>query len=133
MVTSKAERDERRTKALALRRAGAQYADIAKVLGVSTGTAWKDVTSALRETMTEEATALRTLQGQRLDALLRGLYPQAIAGDTKAALAAVRIMERQSRLFGLDAPAALTMSVEYRDAYEAEFARIAARLGAEPR
>jgi hypothetical protein len=52
----------------------------------------------------DRAERLRDLEGRRLDALQVGLVPGIRNGDPRAIGAAVRLMERRARLFGLDAP-----------------------------
>lgn len=44
----------------------------------------------------------RTLELTRLDALQTALWEKAMNGDVKAALGVLRIIERRSRLLGLD-------------------------------
>jgi len=98
---------ERRVRALELRKAGAPYRQIARELGVDTHTAWADVAAelaGLRETTVTEATELRALELERLDAMNAGLWPQIRTGSPPAVTAGVRICERRSRLLGLDAP-----------------------------
>lgn len=98
---------ERRVKALELRKAGASYRQIGRTLGVSEKTAHGDVHRALAhlaQLETETATALRTLELARLDALYTGHFSRAVAGDDKAARICIAIQERRARLLGLDAP-----------------------------
>jgi hypothetical protein len=78
MSTSKAQRAqtaERRTKAIAMRIAGAEWQQIADQLGYSSrGAACKDVTRALQARLAEQAASvdmLREVELMRLDALTR--------------------------------------------------------------
>ena len=94
-------------KALDLRIAGGSYRQIARQLEVSEGTAYTDVQEELGrlDALTgEKAERLRDLEARRLDLLTVSLAPRIEAGDPRAILAAVHIMERRAKLFGLDSP-----------------------------
>jgi hypothetical protein len=98
---------ERRVRAFELRKAGSSYREIARQLGVDVHTAHADVgaeLAAIRETTVAEATALRSLELERLDGMTSGLWRQIQAGSAPAVSAGVRVSERRSRLLGLDAP-----------------------------
>ncbi|MFA5379909.1 MAG: hypothetical protein WC455_29385, partial [Dehalococcoidia bacterium] len=112
---------ERRPQALQLRIAGASYRAIGKQLGTSGVQAFRDVEYELKllaEESKEEAERVRQLETERLDALLLALWPRAkggriqngageyevIAPDQGAVDRILRIMERRSKLMGLDAP-----------------------------
>jgi hypothetical protein len=49
---------------------------------------------------------------ERLDALLTGVMPDALNGDTKASAAALRIIERQAKALGTDAVEPLSIVLE---------------------
>jgi hypothetical protein len=51
----------------------------------------------------QKAERLRDLEAARLDRLNRALAPGIRSGDPRAVKAAVRLMERRAKLFGLDA------------------------------
>ncbi|MEU8276479.1 hypothetical protein ACFYOK_36005 [Microbispora bryophytorum] len=97
---------QRRTKAVQLRLAGLSYAAIKEQLGyASAGAASKDVTRALREAaraQQESAEELLQIEIDRLDRVMAGLWPKAIAGDTKAAEVVEKLIYRRSTLLGLD-------------------------------
>ncbi len=96
---------EKQITALEMRKAGATFEKIATAVGCGTTQAHRYVTQALRELaekISETAQELRSLEAQRLDALLLGLWGKATKGDHAAVNAALRIMERRARLFGLD-------------------------------
>lgn len=96
---------ERKQTAVTLRKSGATFATIGAALGVSEQQAHRYVTAALRdlaEKTSETAQELRTLEAQRLDAMLAGLWGKATKGDPQSVTAALRIMERRAKLFGLD-------------------------------
>ena len=95
-------------EALKHRAAGLNYRQIAEVTGVSPATAMKRVHSAMAELKRDnlaEAELLVTLELERLDNMLNGLWPAAFAGDCAAVDRVLRIMERRAKLLGLDAPA----------------------------
>jgi hypothetical protein len=94
---------ERTRKALELRRAGANYDEIARQLGLAKSTVHAMVHSAMREITREPAEELRNLELQRLDAMMMGLWPNARKGDATAVTAVLRVMERRAKLLGLDA------------------------------
>ena len=101
----------RARQALTLRIAGATYRDIAIQLGVSEKTAYYDVQDELGRldaVIKAKAERLRDLEAARLDQLTRALEPAIATGDPRAVLAAVRLMERRAKLFGLDAPTTVT-------------------------
>lgn len=102
---------ERRLMALELRKGGATYRAIAKELGYGgPGAAYKAIDRALKDVMREPAEAVRTLEIERLDAILIGIWPMAKAGDPACIDRVLKIMERRSRLLGLDAPVRTWMS-----------------------
>lgn len=98
---------ERRARAVALRRAGVSFADIASQLGISKSAAHKTVSKALAELhaeLTEQAHLLQAQEADRLDYAQARLAPQIAAGHLGAIDRLLRIMERRARLLGLDQP-----------------------------
>ena len=96
---------ERQLQALELRKAGVTYAAIAQKLGYKTADgAHKAVGSALKKSIQEPADALRTLEVERLDAMLLAIAAQVRGGNLGAIDRALRIMERRAKLLGLDMP-----------------------------
>ena len=96
---------ETRAKAVALRRAGVSFADIASQLGISKSAAHKTVSKALAELhaeLTEQAHLLQAQEADRLDYAQARLAPQIAAGHLGAIDRLLRIMERRARLLGLD-------------------------------
>lgn len=96
-----------RVRAIKLRITGQTVTTIAEQLGVSKPSACRYVQTALGQLAAlqeKDAEQLRTLQRERLDALLAAVWPQAQEGDLKAIQTVVKIMERLSKLLGLDAP-----------------------------
>lgn len=67
----------------------------------------QDIHRVMRQRRTkldENANELRALQDERLNRLLAGLWNSAATGDVAAVDRVLKIMERQARLHGLDAP-----------------------------
>ena len=99
---------EKQVEAVSLRKAGHTIDEIAARVGYSGKSgAYKAVMSALRKTLQEPADELRTLEVERLDAMLNALWPTIIAqgrGTPRAVEAALKVMDRRAALLGLDAP-----------------------------
>ena len=99
------ESTEQEVKALELRRAGASYRAIAKALNCSVAMAHKYVARAMRRLISkceEQAAEVRTLELDRLDAMLMGLWPNATKGNPQAVAQVLRIMERRASMLGID-------------------------------
>lgn len=104
-VRQPAER-ERALKALALRREGLPYRDIAERLHwKNEASARSAVTRLLTRIEYDEVAEMRAVEGERLDALQRAVWAAAISGNTDAIKSVLAIMARRARLFGLDMPA----------------------------
>ncbi len=95
---------KRRIEAVTLRKSGLSYEAIGDHLQISKVAAWKLVKTALDATLREPTMELRELEIQRLETMLRGVWPKAITGDVHAIDRAVKISERMAKLLGLDAP-----------------------------
>lgn len=96
---------EKRAQALELRKAGANYDQIARQVGYeSRAGAYRAVQTALQQITEEPAKEVIQLELERLDAMLLGLWPNARKGHEGAVDRVLRIMERRAKLQGLDAP-----------------------------
>jgi hypothetical protein len=99
---------ERRIQALSLRKKGLTYAEIGKELGCTSRRARSLVAYEFvrlkgeQNELAEEA--FRTNIG-RLDQLLEAVWHEALEGELEAVDTALKILDRQSRMMGLDAPA----------------------------
>jgi len=92
-------------EALNARIAGASYDAIAAKLGyASKSGAAMAVSRALKKTLAEPADELRTIHFWRLERTWQALMPKILAGDPAAVRSGVRVLEREAKLFGLDAP-----------------------------
>jgi hypothetical protein len=98
----------RRDRAVQMRMACAGWQQIATALGYADkAAACKDVTRALERNnaaLRASTETLRTLDLDRLDRMQLGLWPTAIAGDSKATDAVLRIMQWRARLTGTEIP-----------------------------
>ena len=65
-----------------------------------------------RTKITEGVDQMRDLQDERLNRMLTAAWTNAIQGDAAAINTVLRIMERQSKLWGLDAPTKTEVSGE---------------------
>lgn len=98
---------DRMEQALKLRREGSTFNEIAQTMGIALPTAYTLVHKALTRTLQEPADAVRALELHRLDQLWAKWLPRALEDNKDAAAVCLRIMERRSRLLGLDAPTTL--------------------------
>lgn len=109
-VRQPAER-ERAIKALALRREGLPYREIAERLEwTNEASARSAVTRLLTRIEYDEVAELRAVEGERLDELQRAVWAAAISGDADAIKSVLAIMARRARLFGLDLPAKVAVA-----------------------
>lgn len=120
---------ERQRAALALRKAGHDYDEIAARLGYrGRSGAYQAVMTALKRTVQEPSEDVRRLEVARLDALLAGLWDAACAGKWLAVDRVLSIMARRAALLGLDAPAKSEETVHVLVSSLAERAAVAAGL-----
>ena len=97
--------NERRRKALELRKAGATYEQVANQLGYHDKShARKEIAEAIESIVREPAAEVLDLELSRLDAMLVGLWTKAKGGDGAAVDRVLRIMDRRARYLGLDSP-----------------------------
>jgi hypothetical protein len=129
MPASKAQRvktAERRTKAVQLRIAGADWDTIARTCAyASRGAACTDVSRALEVAtaeMTRDVDVLRHLELTRLDRMQAAFWPAMLLGDEAAARVVMGCIDRRCKLLGLNAPA--EVKVLTLGAIETEIARM---------
>ena len=121
---------ERRPKVVALRRQGLSVREIAARFNVSHVTVVNDLHAAytrFAEQESAETALLRQLETLRLDRLQQAVWPAAITGDAQAVQAVVSIIDRRSRLLGLDTPIQLRTLVV--DGTQKQVEAIMTRLG----
>jgi hypothetical protein len=104
-------------RAVELRTAGLSYGQIAEALCYADRRgAHNAVTRTLDRTDSALAEDYRGLHLARLERALRAIWPQCLAGDLFAIDRAVRILDREAKLLGLDAPTQVTLTDGTRDA-----------------
>lgn len=115
----------RQSEALRLRLEGRKFQEIADELGYANkATAYNTVMTALSEVTTEKSAELRNLELLRLDAMHQALWEKALGGDLPAVDRILKLMERRSKLLGLDAPAAKPTDGDLDEQIQREFDRI---------
>ena len=93
----------KRARAVELAAEGMSYGEIAQAVGYShRGSAHRAVFKAITEREVENVDLLRVMEMDRLDVLLRALWPRVEDGDLAAINTAIRITETRIRLLGLD-------------------------------
>ncbi len=99
------EKRERVRKAMELRMAGATWPDIARTVGYnSKQAAQQAVDRLLDRTDVEKVGRARDLHRARIERLLLGRWRRAIAGDERAALTCIRLLDQLAKIDGLYAP-----------------------------
>jgi hypothetical protein len=120
--------------AVQLRIAGATWSEIATTLGFPTPrAALVSVERTLaKQLQTTDRDKLRMLAGDRLDRLLRSVWPKAIDGESPEHLMAVgkarEIIDRHAKLFGLDAPTEIVVHSPTQSELEDWVARVTMTL-----
>jgi hypothetical protein len=93
----------RQQEALKLRAQGKAYREIASALGYrGPSGAFRAVSSALAKVQHEGVVELRALHAERINALVESLWSR--RSDPQVATAVLRCLERESKLYGADAP-----------------------------
>jgi hypothetical protein len=110
--------ESRRVKALSLRMAGLTYAQVGEQLSISEEGARDLVERTLGPGDHTAADTMRELEGQRLDRAQAAIWTRVIAGDDKAIQTFLHLSQRRARLFGLDMPTKIDLSVSVRQEME---------------
>jgi hypothetical protein len=107
------EAQRKSSQAVQLRVAGATLTQIAERLGYADASgAHRAITRALKEMLPEEdRQAGRRLELAKLDRLEMSAWPNALAGDDKAANVILRCIGMRAKLLGLEAPAIVDVRV----------------------
>ena len=104
---SKLTAEERRLKAIELRRAGMTFEGIGKELSCSKQRAYQIVSkymNQVQERCNEEVEAMRLLEAGRLDEAQHAIWEKVRQGDIKAVRVFLQLSARRAKLFGLDSP-----------------------------
>lgn len=116
---------KRRREVIQLREAGATWSDIADTIEKRHGAdalpnhwgkryACQDFHRALgkvQDEVKDRARTVREMELKRLNRMQRGLWEDAIGGDTDAARTVVQLMKRRAALLGLDEPEELDVGM----------------------
>ena len=114
---------EKRNEVVKYRKAGLSLRKIGERLGCSEATCrnhLKRALAILNDKAAEDYKEMRRLQSERLDDMLTGVYVAAAKGNPGAVAAALRIMERQASLWGLDAPKQAKVDLDATVAIDAQ-------------
>ena len=112
---------ERQAQAVALRKAGASYEQIAQQLAfVDRGAAYRSVTAALRALGRDDAGEVLDLELSRLDEMQLAVWPAARRGDIKAIETVLKLQDRRAKYLGLDASDARMAAAAERHADSAQ-------------
>lgn len=125
-------RHERADRVLELRRKGKTFQEIAVLVGCSNQTAWNDVKRAIARLVrqqTENAEGLRALEELRLNKMLASISDLAESGDLKCQEMVLKIMDRRSKLRGLDAPVETKTRLSFGSMTDGELEQEARRAG----
>jgi|TARA_B100002019_G_C21177223_1_gene551772 hypothetical protein len=96
---------EKDRQALELRKAGASYEVIAKQLGYADSSgAYKSIQRSMKSIIAEPTEELRTVEYERLNQMLLILWERVQQGELGAIDRALSIMDRISKMYGLDSP-----------------------------
>jgi len=113
-------------EALRLRSAGYTYQQIADTQGTTKATGYNRVQRALAAIPAEAVEEYRSIQREQLDKLMATYWPEAMAGNLKAAEMVLKLIEKRSKLEGTDQP--VKHEVITLDAIQAEIIRLEAAL-----
>ena len=114
LTQKRLERERRRKVVAANILAGLTYREIAEALNVSLGTVAGDFRAILKAWQKHyegDMDRWVKVQLRRLDVMLNALWSKAKDGDETAIDRVLKIMERQARLLGLDAPTDVNLQV----------------------
>tara|TARA_Y100000310_G_scaffold111632_1_gene110026 strand:+ start:440 stop:964 length:525 start_codon:yes stop_codon:yes gene_type:complete len=102
--SAKAVTNRRIGLSLELRLRGKSYRFIAEALGVRVQTVKSYIERGLSARESENIEGVRRMEGIRLDYMLDKLWDKVEAGDEFAIDKVLKIMDRRSKLYGLDSP-----------------------------
>lgn len=97
------EQADRQATAVRLKSQGHDYRSIAQTMSCALSTAHSLVMAGLDRVPAEDVQTLRTIEGQRLNAVVAAMWPAVEAGDPRAASVVVAVSSRLAQLYGLDA------------------------------
>lgn len=110
----KQRQQSRRTEAVSLRLAGLTWEQIGERLDINASGARDLVNRTLTAAENLAVEQMRDVEGARLDRAQAAIWTKVLEGDLKAVDTFLRISQRRSKLFGMDAPLSLNVSVGVR-------------------
>jgi len=122
---------ERQELAVQLRREGYTYREIARLIRTTDKVAYQLVADAFKNQQLrtkEQVEQLTELHSQRLDWMFLKLKDRIGNGDTRAIEVATKLLDRQAKLLGLDAPVKQQVNVRYEQMSDQELAEEAQRV-----
>lgn len=140
-----AERELRQRKVAANLLAGLSYRQMAEALGVGVATVARDVRLIIdhwRKEQVQDVDSWMQVQLRRLDTILNAIWNKVLEGDLKAAETALKVIERQAKLLGLETQhvaivdwrkEAESAGIDADAAYKQAVAAIVAHLAEGPR
>lgn len=107
-----------------LRVRGLSLRAIGKTLGINHQTVANRLEMANRAIVLPGVEAMRKQEDERMDNLLMALEGGIRRGDAKSIEAAIKLLERRAKLWGLDKPAELNVTVHEIDERDRELAEM---------
>ena len=108
---------EKERQVLAYRQGGATFDQIAQRLGYSNESGARAAFRRAMERIKDDAinSEMRELHRQRLEIALKAIWPQVLQGDFEAIKLMLKILERDAKLYGIDAPIKTEVEVTSHD------------------
>ena len=108
---------EKERQVVQYRQGGATFDAIAKKLGYSDESGARAAFKRAMERMRDDAlnAEMRELHRQRLEVALTAIWPDVVKGDLEAIKVMLKILERDAKLYGIDAPVKTEMEVTTYD------------------
>jgi uncharacterized protein YerC len=96
---------DQKLQCLKLRKTGMTYEDIATTVGLNSKVvAFRAVKTALKFTLKEPAEAVRSMEVERLNVMLKAIWAMVENGHLGAIDRALKIIDARAKLLGLNAP-----------------------------
>jgi hypothetical protein len=124
-------RQERRNEVLTLRAAGFTWRHISERTGVTVTTVQRDYEIAVRDSVRDTAQELAARQQAIITKTIHVNWAGFLQGEPAATKHVYQALERQARLFGLDAPARVRVAVTDED-FSVTMARMMVEIGLRP-
>lgn len=132
MSSTKIIKKERRLQAISLRKQGLTYAEIGKIMGVTRQAAYSYCEREFNKMLSEGSVVAEkalSLTLARYDELLKVYYSNAIQGDRESLQDVLSIMDRQTKILGLEAPKKSETTVTYQNLTDQELVQQATMWG----